>query len=67
MVKTNRRGTNAAREFHESQYHYFRNEFDMKVQLLPCNQRRNIVVNITPDLLTNVKHINDYIDNYYIA
>ena len=34
---------------------------------MPVNYKKNIVINITPDLLSGLSLVNEYIDNYYIA
>jgi hypothetical protein len=39
----------------------------MKFSLSPSANRRNIVVNVTPDLLSSLQSLNEYVDNYYIA
>ena len=55
------------RELQETQFKYFRNEFSIKFALSPAHGHKNIVMNVTPDLLATLQLVNDYIDNYYIA
>ena len=62
---TNR--TLMSKDLHEQQFQFFRNEFSMKFSMVPVNYKKNIVVNVTPDFIVGLNHVNEYIDNYYIA
>lgn len=52
---------------HQKQFNHFRNEFSLSVELFPINSRKNILINVTPQIITTLKELNDCFDNYYIT
>lgn len=43
------------RELQETQFRFFRNEFSIKFAVSPAQGQKNIVVNVTPDLLSTLQ------------
>ena len=60
-------GASLMHDLTEFQFKYFRNEFSMKMLLHQAQNKKSIIVNLTPDLLLCLQQVNEYIDNYYIA
>jgi hypothetical protein len=55
------------KDIHKQQFQHFRNEFSIKIAVQPLIPGSNIIVNVTPSLLSGIQAFNYYLDNYYIA